>query len=416
MRHQLPHKSERITVLKVEIKQGKATGRMMAPPSKSMAHRYLICAGLSEGESVITNIDPSEDILATIDCLQAIGARVRWQGNTVIVAGTPKITTSPDSPLPCRESGSTQRFFVPLCLVNGMPAVMVGEAGLFRRPLDVYEKICAAQGIAFVQSETALHLHGKLTAGEYKVKGNISSQFISGLLFALPLMHADSKISILPPIESRPYINLTISALQTFGVHAEWVDEKTIFIQGNQRYHSTSVTVEGDYSNAAFFAALNALGAEIQISGLREDSLQGDKAYERYLQMLATGTPTIHLGDCPDLGPVLMAVAAAKNGAVFDDTRRLKIKESDRGAAMARELKKFGTDVAVYENSIVVYPTAFHKPDAVLDGHNDHRIVMSLSVLLTLTGGEIEGAQAVKKSLPDFFERLQSLGIEVIQT
>ena len=178
-------------------------------------------------------------------------------------------------------------------------------------------------------------------------------------------------------------------------------------------YRSTNTAVEGDYSNAAFFAALNALGSAITIGGLDPDSLQGDKAYERYLEMLLTGTPTIHLGDCPDLGPVLMAVAAAKNGAVFDDTRRLKIKESDRGACMAEELKKFGTDVAVYENSIVVYPTAFHAPKSALNGHNDHRIVMSLSVLLTLTGGTIEGAEAVKKSLPDFFERLKALGIEV---
>ena len=277
----------------------------------------------------------------------------------------------------------------------------------------MYEKICAEQGITFRQSENSLYLNGKLTAGEYKVKGNISSQFISGLLFALPLLQEDSKISILPPIESRPYINLTISALEKFGVQVKWLDEKTIFVKGGQVYRSTNTAVEGDYSNAAFFAALNALGSAITIGGLDPDSLQGDKAYERYLEMLLTGTPTIHLGDCPDLGPVLMAVAAAKNGAVFDDTRRLKIKESDRGACMAEELKKFGTDVAVYENSIVVYPTAFHAPKSALNGHNDHRIVMSLSVLLTLTGGTIEGAEAVKKSLPDFFERLKALGIEV---
>ena len=386
---------------------------MTAPPSKSMAHRYLICGGLSAGESVISGVDRSEDVLATIDCLQAIGAKVEWQGNDVHISGATALHCDSSRPLECRESGSTQRFFVPLCLVAGGEAVLRGSEGLFKRPLGVYEKICAEQGISFRQEATALYLSGKLRAGEFKVKGNISSQFISGLLFALPLLEQDSTLVILPPIESRPYINLTISALKKFGVEVKWQDEKTLFVKGGQQYRSCQTDVEGDYSNAAFFAALNALGSEIEIDGLDADSLQGDKAYARYLEMLCAGTPTIHLGDCPDLGPVLMAVAAAKNGAVFDDTRRLKIKESDRGESMAQELRKFGTNVAVYENSIVVFPTAFNAPKEVLEGHNDHRIVMSLSVLLTLTGGVLEGAECVKKSLPDFFERLESLGIEV---
>lgn len=378
-----------------------------------MAHRYLICAGLSEGKSVISGVDKSEDVLATIDCLESIGAKVEWAGNKVYVTGANPIKTDIKKPLRCRDSGSTQRFFVPLCLVGDGEALIEGSEGLFKRPLNVYEKICSEQSIEFEYGKNSLYLNGRLTAGEYKVRGNISSQFISGLLFALPLLEGDSKITILPPIESKPYINLTLSALKKFGVEASWLDDKTLFVKGSQKYKRTETAVEGDYSNAAFFASLNALGSKIEIEGLDPDSLQGDKAYERYLEMLNTGTPTIHLGDCPDLGPVLMAVAAAKNGAVFDDTRRLKIKESDRGSAMAEELAKFGSDVAVYENSIVVFPTSFHKPESVLSGHNDHRIVMSLSVLLTLTGGELEGAEAVKKSLPDFFERLKELGIEV---
>lgn len=401
--------------MKIEIKAGKAKGVMTAPPSKSMAHRYLICSGLCKGKSIIEGIDKSEDIMATVECLRAIGAKVEFDGNNAVVYGTQSVKTDKEHKLFCRESGSTQRFFVPICLINEGEAVLEGKEGLFKRPLDVYKKICSEQKIEFKQSENSLYLNGKLTAGEYKVKGNISSQFISGLLFALPLIEGDSKIFILPPIESRPYINLTISALSKFGIKIEWIDEKTLFVKGSQEYKRTKTAVEGDYSNAAFFASLNALGSEIEINGLDENSLQGDKTYERYLQMLCAGTPTIHLGDCPDLGPVLMAVAAAKNGAVFDDTRRLKIKESDRGECMAQELRKFGTDVAVYENSIVVYPASFHAPSEVLCGHNDHRIVMSLSVLLTLTGGEIEGTQAVNKSLPDFFERLKELGIEVIE-
>ena len=186
-------------------------------------------------------------------------------------------------------------------------------------------------------------------------------------------------------------------------------------ILGNQTYRPCETTVEGDYSNAAFFAALQLFGNDIEITGLSENTLQGDKAYLKFFEMLSKGTPTIHIGDCPDLGPILMAVAAAKNGAVFRETRRLKIKESDRGAAMAEELSKFGVSVTVHDDSIVVYPIQFHAPQSVLYGHNDHRIVMALSTLLTLTGGELDGAEAVKKSLPEYFELLKSLGAEVIQ-
>ena len=173
------------------------------------------------------------------------------------------------------------------------------------------------------------------------------------------------------------------------------------------------MTVEGDYSGAAFFAALNALGADVAITGLSPDSLQGDRVYADFFPRLCQGRPEIDIADCPDLGPILFAVAAAKNGAVFTGTRRLKIKESDRSAAMAQELDAFGTEVLVEENTVTINPVSFHRPTKILSGHNDHRIVMSLAVLLTLTGGKIEGAEAVQKSFPDFFSKLQSLGIQV---
>jgi 3-phosphoshikimate 1-carboxyvinyltransferase len=209
-------------------------------------------------------------------------------------------------------------------------------------------------------------------------------------------------------------LDLTIEALSAFGVAIVWQDERTLYIKGNQHYISpNSITVEGDYSNTAFFAALQLFDNNIQIEGLSENSHQGDKAYIRYYEMLCKGTPTIHIGDCPDLGPILMSVAAAKNGAVFTGTKRLKLKESDRGNAMAQELSKFGVSVKVHDDSIVVYPITFHAPQTNLCGHNDHRIVMALSTLLTLTGGNIEGAEAVKKSLPEYFDLLKSLGAEV---
>jgi 3-phosphoshikimate 1-carboxyvinyltransferase len=204
-----------------------------------------------------------------------------------------------------------------------------------------------------------------------------------------------------------------MEALAAFGVTVTWIDDRTLFIKGNQEYRASEVAVEGDYSNAAFFAALKLFGNEIDINGLSPSSSQGDKAYIKFYEMLEKGTPTIHIGDCPDLGPILMAVAAAKHGAVFTGTKRLKIKESDRGTVMAEELAKFGVSVTVHEDSIVVYPLQFHAPTEPLLGHNDHRIVMALSTLLTITGGTIEGAEAVKKSLPEYFEYIQKLGTKM---
>ena len=216
----------------------------------------------------------------------------------------------------------------------------------------------------------------------------------------------------MPPIESRSYIKLTISALESFGINVKWLDDNTIFVPANQKYIPCDITVEGDYSGAAFPDALNLFSGNVKLSGLNESSIQGDSVYKKYYDMLTRGVPTIHIGDCPDLGPVMFAVAAAKNGGIFTGTKRLKIKESDRAMAMAEELKKFGTAVSVYDDTVVIYPKEFHKPTECLSGHNDHRIVMSLSVLLTLTGGEIDGAEAVSKSYPSFFEDLRALGIE----
>jgi 3-phosphoshikimate 1-carboxyvinyltransferase len=296
--------------------------------------------------------------------------------------------------------------------MNGQKVVFTGSETLLKRPLDVYKSICDKQNIVFNNDGKQLTIEGELSGGDYKIPGNISSQFISGLLFALPLLEGDSTINIVPPIESLSYINLTIQALGEFGVDVKWVDERTIYIKGNQRYLPHEVWVEGDYSNAAFFAAMDHLAGDVEITGLNEKSIQGDRVYKRLFEQLLKGTPAINISDCPDLGPIMMAFAAAKSGGVFTGTRRLKIKESDRGAAMAEELSKFGVSVKVEEDTIVVYPIDFHKPEVALEGHNDHRIVMSLCVLLMLTGGSIRGIEAVNKSMPDFFEKLEQLGVD----
>jgi len=397
----------------VNIHPGRASGTVAAPPSKSMAHRLLICAGLSKGISHISGIDFNEDICATIDCLQALGASCTVAEDTVTVRGTDMRSAKPEQVLCCRESGSTLRFFIPLALLCGETVSFTGTEKLLSRPLDVYARLCAEQGFAFEQSKSQIEVKGDLGAGTFRIPGNISSQFITGLLFALPLADGDSVLQITPPVESRGYIDLTLQALQTYGIRVQWQDSYTLLIPGNQQYTAADMTVEGDYSGAAFFAALNALGSDIRITGLCPESLQGDKVYEEHFKSICAGRPEIDISDCPDLGPILFAAAAAKNGAVFTGTRRLKIKESDRAAAMAQELAAFGTEVTVEENTVVVSPKDFHRPERKLNGHNDHRIVMSLAVLLTLTGGEIEGAQAVRKSFPGFFDRLRELGIEV---
>lgn len=401
--------------MNVKIEKSKASGIVKAPPSKSMSHRMLICSGLSEKESIVRGISFSEDVLATLDCLKALGASYEVSDDSVRIRGINPCKAKGDKDLTCRESGSTLRFFIPICLAASGTRRLYGSETLLKRPMSVYEDICKEQGIEFENDGSSIRLSGVLSPGSYKVKGNISSQFISGLLFVLPLLEKDSTILITPPIESCSYINLTIEALRLFGIEVFWSDERTLYIKGGQSYQSADVTVEGDYSNGAFFSALSYLGGDVRVEGLKEDSLQGDKIYGKYFEMLNRGTPTIHISDCPDLGPVLFALAACKNGGIFTGTARLKIKESDRAASMAKELEKFGISVKVDTDSVVVYPGEFHPPTQHLDGHNDHRIVMSLAIMLTVTGGVIEGAEAVAKSFPGFFDSLKQTGIKVTQ-
>ena len=399
--------------MKVEIKPSSLSGRVEAPPSKSMAHRLLICAGLAHGSSLIQGVSDSEDMLATLDLLYGLGASFQKEGRNVQLWGIDPKTAKPRDTLSCRECGSTLRFFLPICLLSSEAMTLCGSERLFARSLGVYENLCRERGLYWKQEKSSVTVQGPLRGGEFTVAGNVSSQFISGLLFALPLCKEDSVIRILPPLESRPYIDMTIEALARFGVVATWEDELTLRIKGNQSYCACDLTVEGDYSNAAFFEALRVLGHEITVENLNPASLQGDKIYLQYFSELEKGTPTLSIRHCPDLGPILIALAAAKNGALLTDTERLRIKESDRGAAMAEELAKLGAQVEVRENEIFVPKATFSHPKEELCGHNDHRIVMSLAVLLSRTGGVINGAEAIKKSLPEFFKMLQTLGSEV---
>lgn len=397
--------------MRVEIAKGQACGTVFAPPSKSMAHRNLICAALSE-KSQVSRVSFSQDILATLDCLEALGATINKQGDEINLGGLdPAVCKS--TILDCRESGSTLRFILPLCLLADEEITLMGSGRLMQRPMKIYEQLCNQKGIFFYQDDKCIKVKGKLSGGEFSVDGSVSSQFISGLLFALPLLKEDSVINITGELQSESYLKLTLSSLADFGIKIDSSNIRSVKIKGNQHYSSRKMTVEGDYSNAAFFEALNFLGGAVEIKGLDESSLQGDKVYLDLMPQLKEENAKISLADCPDLGPILFALAAIGKGALFTDTARLRIKESDRVGCMQKELSKFGIKMDIEQNSVRIYPSQLKAPSEILYGHNDHRIVMALSVLATKTGAIIDGAQAVAKSLPDFFRRLMSLGIKV---
>lgn len=395
--------------MKRKIEKGVAQGSINAPPSKSFAHRLLIASALAYGESKVDGIIDSVDMTATLCCISALGRNYTKTGDTVCINGKKEDT---ERVFNCYESGSTLRFFIPLALLNETECTFVGTERLMSRGIEIYEEIFKNQNILYSKTETTLTLKGKLKPDVFSLKGDVSSQFISGLMFALPLLDGDSVINITTKLESSAYIDMTIEALKLFGVQIE-KGQNTFYIRGNQKYTCANVTVEGDYSNAAFLDGFNLLGGDVSVLGLNEDTTQGDRVYKEYYKEISNGKPTIDISMCPDLGPVLFALAAVKNGATFVGTKRLKIKESDRAEAMKTELEKFGVDVQVFENSVIVGNGA-KAPSVALCGHNDHRIVMALTLILTLFGGELLGCEAVNKSYPDFFEDIAKLGIRSV--
>ena len=379
--------------MNVTIQPGKLNGTIAVPPSKSYAHRMLIGAVLAEGDCSVTGISDSEDMLATRDCMQAL------QGDGIF---------------PCRESGSTLRFFIPLSLAIRGGGVFTGTPRLIERGIGIYEEVFAEHGITVEKTAEQIRLCGDLKAGEYQMRGDVSSQFVTGMLFALSVLEEDSVLKVLPPVESRPYIDITTDVMKKFGVIVEEPEPNTFVIEGGQKYQSGEYVVEGDWSNGAFLYAFREVGSEFCISGLDPESIQGDKKCLEYFQVLQDAeSKAIDLSDTPDLGPVLFATAAALHGGRFTGIRRLRIKESDRVGAMAAELEKFGVTCSISENEMEIPSTGLCKPTVPLDGHNDHRVVMALSVLASLTGATILGAEAVAKSWPDYFQVLQDAGIDL---
>ena len=408
-------------------------GTVSAPPSKSMAHRAVLCSALAKGTSHIENLEFSKDISATLAAAGQLCARVESGPADALVEGLGHFRPV-FGPVDCCESGSTLRFLIPLASLTGQSITFVGRGRLMERPQSVYETLYREQNLHFEQANGQLTVAGSLRSGEYTLAGNVSSQFISGLLFVLPLLAGDSTLHLIPPVESRSYIEMTRAAQAAFGVTSHWLDDTTLCIPGGQQYHPRDYIVEGDYSQAAFLAVLGAVKGGITLTGLTAETLQGDAAildilrrcgakFTRAEAGLVFEQAPLHgvdidLADCPDLGPVLMVLGLLCEGTtVIRNAERLRIKESDRIAAMEAELRACGGVLSSEGGTITVQgcKPRLHAPEAPLSGHNDHRVVMSLTVLALAADIPlaINEAEAVQKSWPHFFDALKPLGVEV---
>ena len=408
------------------IQPSRLQGSVTVPPSKSMAHRALLCAGLAAGTTQIQGILPSQDMEATCRALTALGASIARQGSLARVqgvAGRPKV---PQGPVDCGESGSTLRFLIPAFALASAPARLTGRGRLPQRPLGPYGAIFHGQGLPFTQDETGVSFQGPLAPGDYGLPGDVSSQFISGLLFALPLLPGDSHIRIQPPFESRGYVNMTLQVMDAFGVQAAFLDGLTLYVPGNQRFTAPAAPflVEGDDSQAAFFLTLDAILGDVSVAGLSLRSIQGDRVMGEILARCGhvPGQPprplapfVADLGDCPDLGPILMTLGLFCQGeSRLLNAGRLRLKESDRGTAMAQELSKLGGQASLAGDEIRIRQSRL-RPGPALSSHGDHRIAMALAVaaLGARIPADIQGAEAVEKSYPDFWKDLAAIGARV---
>lgn len=405
----------------VKITPSQLQGTLSIPSSKSMAHRALICASLANGKSTITGVTSSKDIEATISCMRALGAEIQVLEDKIIVEGHRSLPQ--DIVCDCHESGSTIRFLIPVASLTNRPVTFIGQGRLMQRPMSIYEDIFKNQELKYTQDDTGIHIQGSIQAQEYELPGNVSSQFISGLLFSLPLLKEDSVLHIQEPYESRSYVNLTLQMLSKFGITI-LEEGNTYRIPGNQCYRCQDIHVEGDYSQMAFFATLASLQGKLDIANMDPDSKQGDKVI---LEILKQGgalveyhdglysiqknqriAQTIDLQDCPDLGPILFVWASYTPGIThFVNAQRLRIKESDRIEAMETELRKWGVDFSSTFDTVTIRgKEKYDTPNVHIDAHNDHRIVMAMTVfaLCAQVPCVIHDAQAITKSYPGFFD------------
>ena len=413
----------------VKIYPGSLAGEVFIPASKSISHRAVICAGLSEGISNIYNVGISQDIEATIEALRSFGTMIEKADASLRIKGSavPKLK---NSGINCHESGSALRFIIPIAALTGEPVTFYGEGRLVERPLLQYYNIFEKQGIKYETEagKLPLHINGRLVPGEFQLEGNISSQFISGLMFALPLLEGDSLITVTTEPESKPYIDLTLKVLKDFSIHIENHGYRTFIIKGRQKYKATDYTVPGDFSQAAFWLAAGALGSEVVCKGLDINSMQGDRvmmdiigemgggifikaAAVRALPADTRGT-VIDASQCPDLVPILAVLGALSEGRTeIVNAGRLRLKESDRLKAVSSELGKLGACIMELHDSLVIDGRKNLRGGRV-ESWNDHRITMALAIAATRCEEPviISNASCVKKSYPDFWVHYKALG------
>ena len=401
----------------IRINPTRLSGAVTPPPSKSMAHRLIIAAALGSGISTVRSVAFSQDIEATLRCMEALGTGVeRTDETTLRIHGLGTSTRQTDSQLPyfdCGESGSTLRFLIPIALAVTGGGVFTGQGRLMERPQKPYFDLFDEKGISWQQSDGVLTVRGKLTPGEYRLPGNVSSQFFTGLLFALSLLDGPSRIVSTTALESSNYIHMTLDAMAAAGVHAEISGDGTIFTVQPSCYTPIDLAVEADWSQAGFWYAALALGSSLELEGLNPFSSQGDMVVaSHFLKLTHPGDVTIDLSGCPDLLPPMAVMAAVREGTTyFINGARLRIKESDRLATVHSLLSALGGQAEEGDDSLTVYGLP-HLQGGTVDGANDHRIVMAAAIAATACNAPVTilGAQAVRKSYPDFFEVYQALG------
>ena len=406
------------------ITSAKLQGTITPPPSKSQAHRLLIAAALAEGKSVIQNISRSQDMEATLRCLTELGAEYERAGEKLTLRG---LGGNPMSPmgrmalprLDCGESGSTLRFLIPVALAVRGGGIFTGQGRLMERPQGPYFDLFEEKGISYEQKGGTLTVQGRLEAGVYRLPGNVSSQFVTGLLYALPLLDGDSKIMLTTDLESRDYVEMTLRALEAYGVKGHWMDERTLAVPGWQTYKARDLAVEADWSQAGFWYAAKALGNAVEVTGMDPHSSQGDKAIEKYYVNLSEpGDMTIDVSGCPDLVPPLAAMAALREGTThLMNAARLRMKESDRLAAVSDVLCKLDATVEEGPDFLAIRGLLTLPGGAEVDAYNDHRIAMMAAIAATRCERPVTltGAESVNKSYPNFWEDYVNLGGKITE-
>lgn len=401
-------------------------GKIAAIPSKSDAHRAIICALLSKSKCTISPIIPSKDMLATIGAISALGAKCSLCGD-ILTVDSSDINTSGVPTVDCIESGSTLRFMLAVTAALGVSADFVGSGRLPQRPIDEFYNLFKLHGADMSSNHLPLHLSGGLTCGEYKISGDVSSQFITGLLLALPILNGDSRITLTTRLESKPYVDMTAAVMKKFGVNVT-EDERGYVIKGNQCYHCDEYIVEGDWSQAAFFLCGGAIGGNITMSGLDMNSTQGDKQIFDIIRafggdiscengLVTARKSTLHGCDVdaaqiPDLVPIIAVMAANASGkSRIYGAQRLRYKESDRIKSVVAALRNFGVDVTEQPDGMIINGGNYGEGTAKVDCCNDHRIAMAFSVMGAYSGSEtnICGHECVDKSYPAFFDDFAKL-------